>query len=59
MSPLEVRSNGQRLVDEAAFQQKQMWRAAETVRRRTPDATEREELLACLGLTDVQPPGTA
>jgi hypothetical protein len=59
MSSLEVRSNGQRLVDEAAFQQRQMWRAAETVRRRTPDAAEREELLACLGLTDVQPPGTA
>lgn len=37
-------------------QQLQMWRAAETVRSHVPLHQGREDLLECLGLTDVERP---
>lgn len=52
----DVRTNHQRLSDAAQDQHVQMWRAAQAVRARTPEGTGREELLDCLGLSDVQRP---
>lgn len=59
MLPLDVPTNGQRLIANEEFQRLQMWRAAETVRRRTPEGAGREELLDCLGLSDVTMPSSA
>lgn len=52
----DVRTNSERLSDAAQDQQVQMWRAAQTVCARTPEGTGRDELLACLGLSDVERP---
>ena len=57
MLPLDVPTNGQRLIANEEFHQLQQWRAAETVRRRLPEGAERDELLDCLGLTDARLPG--
>lgn len=57
LSP-DIQTNGQRLLANAEFHELQMWRAAETVRRRTPEGAGREELLECLGLTDAQAPSS-
>jgi hypothetical protein len=56
MHSSDTQTNGQRLLANAEFHELQMWRAAETVRRRTPEGADRDELLECLGLTDAQAP---
>ncbi len=56
MAPLLLPSNDQKLAAAAELQQVQMWQAAQTVRSRVPDQEGREELLACLGLSDVVRP---
>lgn len=41
----------------AAYRQRQqMWQAAQTVRASVPAGEPRDDLLACLGLTDVVAP---
>ncbi|HVM28744.1 MAG TPA: hypothetical protein VM433_13875 [Mycobacteriales bacterium] len=50
------RTNVQRLADAAASEQMQRWLAAQTVRTRMPAGPEQDELLACLGLADVERP---
>ena len=52
----ESRTNAQRLADAGDLHQLQMRRAARTVTNAVADPADREELLACLGLLDVQGP---
>ena len=52
----DLRDNSQKLADAAVHQQMQMWRAAQTVIACVPEQEERLEVLACLGLTDVDRP---
>lgn len=56
MSLPPAQSNAQRLADAADSRDLEMWRAAETVRGRVPEESGREEVLACLGLLDVERP---
>lgn len=41
----------------ARRERQQMWQAAETVRAHVPAGEQREDLLACLGLSDAVAPG--
>lgn len=41
----------------ARREREQMWAAAQTVRAHVNAGEQRDELLACLGLTDVMAPG--
>ena len=52
----DLRDNSQKLADAAVHQQTQMWRAAQTVIACVPEQEERLEVLACLGLSDVDRP---
>lgn len=42
----------------ARREREQMWQAAQTVRAHVGVGVQRDELLACLGLTDVSAPGS-
>ena len=45
------------LANAARRERQQMWQAAQTVRAHVPAGEQRDDLLACLGLSDVVAPG--
>lgn len=58
MPPQDLRTSAQRLTDSGELRRVEMWRAARTVTNAEPDPVARRELLACLGLLDLQGPHT-
>ena len=56
MSSTTSPSFGDSLIASAHREQQQQWQAAQTVRARVAAGEQRDDLLACLGLTDVVAP---
>lgn len=54
MPSQDLRTNAQKMTDTAEHHRVEMWRAARTVRFNVPDPAARQEVLACLGLLDLQ-----
>ena len=59
MTTLDARTQTEKIADAAEMNQLQMWRAAQVVRAQVSDPAECDEMLACLGLSDLVRPAGA